>query len=1001
MSPVIFNDGNIPIGYWRYLVYGDPYYVAIADDGSVAKSSDGINFVSINTTNTSQPVALAYNSPNFVVFYADGSIATSVDLESWAIPSTYLLNNATGCGGYSNGLFVTFGSELPTVGVSSDGISWDSDVSNLVNDTYFFLTGTDTYLYTANNDNLFYGHLLDWSPVLYNGDPLHDTITCVCQGGGQVVALSASGGTYYSGDGINFIQGGNFSEGTYTWNSVAYGNGHFIAVADEGYYAIAPTPDSLWVVYPTPMNGPRRSIIYSDSLFVDVGQDIVSYGIFANFDFVYGVPYEGVYDSGTWTSNNIITNIPLATLVKTVGLAEPAYWFLDSENSNMLAYLSGFEEPNGPLTLTFVAPQPFVVPGTSWYINADLIGSRLLYDVSNPGRIDGTINMVINGDTYPNIKITKNPGQTSVALSGSLDNFPPIICTLNCVDFQYSTTYYGVATTSNTLEFKYFNPLPAPVRVISDDDGPPMVVSLSSNACVITAVFDSNVNFNVDSAYSYRFVAPAAFSLDNPYYILGDGTALAYSVIVPSPPTPLTGLCSISGAPVRYTITNGFVLLSGTVPRNPHATQYDLFSTVYQPMGKDVYCQFDRSDNLDNGYVNSADNLTTAWAYNTSAPGIYLQRVSPNIISNTYLNIQFRKNSNVGMDLCGIGIVNSSNISGDPRTRLDVLIYLAVNGNVYINGAYVENIEQSFNNNDSVLLNMDVQNHFFQFFSSGNGASRQYETAPFSGSDLYVFASFQNMNSGSFTIQYPNLYSQYELSTARMIPYKYPGLYPDIGTIYLTTPTAIGVRWPDKTSSNDYQIQTINTNSGRVVGDDDVGGGSFIYKNGLEPDSKYNMMIQYNGDSTWYPLLSGIDTAILGKNLPFINTDFQNINISLHDITKVPSPWMICVTELQIAHPISLPIKNYNISCPTIGLEQSFKYQGKTFEFITTATNSTLGTPIPHDFSKFPDPNNLEFTLTYDTPYGSKNQQFNKNEITFFSMTAYIYTYQLFLYGIN
>jgi hypothetical protein len=423
------------------------------------------------------------------------------------------------------------------------------------------------------------------------------------------------------------------------------------------------------------------------------------------------------------------------------------------------------------------------------------------------------------------------------------------------------------------------------------------------------------------------------------------------------------------------------------------------FPNGYQPINTDVYCQFDRSDTLDNGYINSVDNLTTDWGPNVKSPGIYIQRVSPNIISNSYLNIQFSANGNMNSE-SGIGIVSSHTLSGDPKARPDCLIYMTYGGDVYVLGSYIENIPQCFSKNDSILLNMDIQNKLCTFYSSTEGASQQYKAVSSITSELYMFTSFAPGDGQSFTIQYPSLYTSNNLSGERMIPYKYPGLYPDLGTLFLTTPTAIGVRWPDKTSKDNYQVQTTNTNSGRVVGNDEVTGGSFIYKNGLEPDSQYNMMIQYAGDDTWYPLLSGVDTSELGKNLEFIITDFQNINVSLHDITRVPSPWMICMTSLQIDHPIILPIINYRLTCSDIGFDQSFKYQGKSFEFVSPTTNSTLGTPITHDFSILSDPNKLVFTLTYDTPYAS-NLVFNAKDITYFNITLFIYTYQLFLYGIN
>ena len=474
------------------------------------------------------------------------------------------------------------------------------------------------------------------------------------------------------------------------------------------------------------------------------------------------------------------------------------------------------------------------------------------------------------------------------------------------------------------------------------------------------------------------------------------------SFIVPPPPEPLTGLCTINNAPVKWTINSGdgIVTLDGTVPRNSGATKYYLSSTVSQPINTDVYCQFDRSDNLTNGYSNSIDNLTTAWEPNVKAPGIYIQRVSPNIISNSYLSIQFRANGNMNND-SGIGIVNSHTLSGDPKTRRDCLIYLTYSGDVYINGAYEENIAQSFNQNDSILLNIDIRNNLYMFFSSVNGSSNQYGTGSVSGSELYVFASFGPGYGQSFTIQYPSLYGFYELSGARMIPYKYPGLFPDIGTLYQTIPTAIGVRWPDKTSSNNYQVQTTNANSGRIVGEDEISGGSFLYKSQLEPDSQYNMMIRYVGDVISYPLVSGVNTSIVGKNIQYDIRDYNNISFPFYNISQVSSPWMICLTSLQIVHPVELPIRNYTLRCKDIGFEQPFKYQGKAFEFVSPTTNSTLGQPITHDFSLLSDPNKLTFVLTYDSSYGTTNNLFKPGEITFFCITAYIYTYQLYLYGIN
>jgi hypothetical protein len=67
----------------------------------------------------------------------------------------------------------------------------------------------------------------------------------------------------------------------------------------------------------------------------------------------------------------------------------------------------------------------------------------------------------------------------------------------------------------------------------------------------------------------------------------------------------------------------------------------------------------------------------------------------------------------------------------------------------------------------------------------------------------------------------------------------------------------------------------------------------------------------------------------------------------------------------------------------------------------TPTTNSTLGAPIPLPLPTLPDPDTLRFILTYDSTYGAKDIAFTPSEITYFRLSATIYTYQLFLYGIN
>ncbi len=190
----IWTGSAIGTHNWSSVTYGNGMFVAVAFDGSVISSTDGILWTNRTAPEANSWRAVTFGNGQFVAVANGGvnGIMTSPDGINWT--SRYVVLSGLTSVTFGNGLYVAVaaaGTGTARVTTSPDGINWTTRASSQVN---------------------------AWQSVTY--------------GNGLFVAVSNSGTkrVMTSPDGITWTARSSANERN-TWQSVTYGNGLFVAVA--------------------------------------------------------------------------------------------------------------------------------------------------------------------------------------------------------------------------------------------------------------------------------------------------------------------------------------------------------------------------------------------------------------------------------------------------------------------------------------------------------------------------------------------------------------------------------------------------------------------------------------------------------------------------------------------------------------------------------------------------------------------------------------------------
>ncbi len=247
----------------------------------------GINTI---TANYSEPISstptISINQPGSIDII-NASMVTpvsvwtpvSVPLSSW-----YSIT-------YGNGLFVAVGGGINSVMTSSDGINW------IIREG---IIGKNWSSVTYGN-GLFVA--VGFSGVMTSPDGITwisrfgVTLSSVAFGNGLFVSINTSNGNIAtSSDGITWTY--RIIESSSQWNSIAYNNGLFAVVNNNGGVGgVRTSPDGInWTLRDSP-SGNWRAINSGNGIFVAVGQGVVM----TSLDGITWISRAGV-SFGTWQS---------------------------------------------------------------------------------------------------------------------------------------------------------------------------------------------------------------------------------------------------------------------------------------------------------------------------------------------------------------------------------------------------------------------------------------------------------------------------------------------------------------------------------------------------------------------------------------------------------------------------------------------------------------------------------------------------------------------------
>lgn len=245
--------------------FGNGQFVAVGWNGSagiIATSPDGVTWTSrANPYATVYAAAVCFGGGLFVVIGNNGVIATSPDGITWTSRGSPVGSfGAAIC--YGNGLYVAGGSTATgSIATSTDGITWTPRNSPLNNIAFTLCYGNGLFIagggVTANGNN--YGLVctstdgITWTPRLSPFSASQTFPQGSCFGNGLFVVSGKAGIIATSPDGITwtvpaqqfFSGAGPYVTGTSadTISAVCNGNNQFVAVAyngTTGYIATAP-----------------------------------------------------------------------------------------------------------------------------------------------------------------------------------------------------------------------------------------------------------------------------------------------------------------------------------------------------------------------------------------------------------------------------------------------------------------------------------------------------------------------------------------------------------------------------------------------------------------------------------------------------------------------------------------------------------------------------------------------------------------------------------------
>lgn len=262
---------------WTAVTYGNGLYVAVSNTGTgnrVMTSPDGVIWtIRVSAANDAWS-GVAYGNGVFVAVSGSGTVMTSPDGITWTTRTAAAANNWTAIT-YGNGLFVAVSSNGTNRAMTSpDGITWTSRAA--VSGLWVAITyGNGLFVATPSNTGgakaMTSPDGITWTSRTTPSDQAWNSIAY--GNGNYVAAAGIVNGIMTSPDGINWTQrvlsAIDSSGSTLNITSMAFGNGMFVAVSDTGYCIMSPDGIS-WTYKDMGVHNTWSAVTFGNGLFVTV-----------------------------------------------------------------------------------------------------------------------------------------------------------------------------------------------------------------------------------------------------------------------------------------------------------------------------------------------------------------------------------------------------------------------------------------------------------------------------------------------------------------------------------------------------------------------------------------------------------------------------------------------------------------------------------------------------------------------------------------------------------
>lgn len=251
----------------------NPHGVTAEQVGAAAKDLSnvqlGLAFEKASLPSLANWQSVCYGNGKYVaVAYESNKAAYSTDGITWT--ETTLPSSAKWCSVcYGNGKFVAVAGNSDTAAYSTDGVTWT--VARSIPDASWLsvASGDGKFVAVASNGAIYSTDGITWSLVPMSPSCSSYAWQSVTYGNGKFVMVAeGSDAAAYSTDGINWTR--VTLPLSASWCSVTSGNGKFVAVARNSATAAYSTDGITWTVATMPSSASWRSVAYGNGKFVAV-----------------------------------------------------------------------------------------------------------------------------------------------------------------------------------------------------------------------------------------------------------------------------------------------------------------------------------------------------------------------------------------------------------------------------------------------------------------------------------------------------------------------------------------------------------------------------------------------------------------------------------------------------------------------------------------------------------------------------------------------------------